>query len=179
MTRHPQARKDRKPPPPLDTEALRAIAIRYAERYQTSRARLLRLLNQKIRQRGWDPGAPPPDPEAIADKMVELGYVNDTSFAQARTRGMVRRGLGAGRVQAALSAYGVGRDVVAEALQEVDGWAAAVDFARRKRLGPFGERQDDPKARMKQLGAMARAGHGFDVARRVVDARSLDELGED
>ena len=45
-----RAKGPRKPPPPLDQPALEAIALRYLERFQTSRARLLRLLNQKIRQ---------------------------------------------------------------------------------------------------------------------------------
>jgi regulatory protein len=179
MATETRARRERKPPPPLNGEGLRAIAIRYVERFQTSRARLLRLLRQKIRQRGWQEGAAPPDPEGIADRMVELGYVNDAAFAGARTRGLVQRGMGAGRVKATLAAYGVDGDVVAEALLEVDGWTAAVDFARRKRLGPFGERKDDPKARMKQLAAMARAGHAYDVAKRVVDAESVESLSED
>lgn len=179
MAPQPRARKERKPAPPLDADALQAIAIRYVERFQTSRARLVRLLNQKIRQRGWEEGAPPPDPEAIADRMVELGYVNDATFADARARGLTRRGMGAGRVKQSLAAYGVDRDVVAQALSEVDDRAAALDFARRKRLGPFGVRGENwPKQRAKQLAAMARAGHGFELARRLVDAQSVDELDE-
>ena len=168
----------KKPPPPLDQAALEAIALRYLERFQTSRARLLRLLQQKIRARGWKEDAAPPDPEAIAERMVVLGYVNDAAFAEARTRGLARRGMGAGRVQAALSGYGIDADTRSTALEGHDPWAAALDFARRKRLGPFGPPINDPKLRAKQLAAMARAGHGFDVAKRVVDAESVEALEE-
>ena len=178
MAPQPRARKERKAAPPLDADALQAIAIRYVERFQTSRARLVRLLNQKIRQRGWEEGLPPPDPETLADRMVELGYVNDAPFADARARGLARRGMGAGRVKQSLAAYGVDRDIVDEALSELDGWAAALDFARRKRLGPFGAGVTDQKLRAKQMAAMARAGHSFDVARRLVDAKSADELDD-
>ena len=179
MAPEPRARKERKPPKPLDPAALQAIAVRYVERFQTTRARLLRLLQQKIRHRGWEEGLPPPDIEAIADRMVELGYVNDATFAEARARGLSRRGMGAGRVKQALAAYGVDGEIVSEALSDHDAWATALDFARRKRLGPFGPRGEDwPKQRARQMGAMARAGHGFDVARRLVDAESAEELDE-
>ncbi|PZU48575.1 MAG: RecX family transcriptional regulator [Sphingomonas sp.] len=171
-----RAKGPRKPPPPLDQAALEAIALRYLERFQTSRARLLRLLNQKIRQRGWKEGASAPDVEAIAAKMVGLGYVNDAAFAEARTRGLARRGIGAGRVQASLSAYGIDAETRAAVLEGHDPWAAALDFARRKRLGPFGPPISDPKQRNRQLGAFARAGHPHGLANRILAARSEDEL---
>lgn len=180
MAPETRPRKERKPPSPLDPAGLEAIAVRYVERFQTTEARLLRLLRQKIRQRGWEEGLPPPDPEQVAARMVELGYVNDGLFAENRTRGLARRGMGAGRVRQTLAAYGVSQDVASDALAGHDGWTAALDFARRKRLGPFGVRGEDwPKQRAKQLAAMARAGHGFDMARRLVDAESVDDLDED
>jgi regulatory protein len=175
---HPggSARSPRKPAPPLDPATLTAIAVRYVERFQTSRARLLRLLQQKLRQRGWDDGLPPPDLAAIADRMVELGYVNDTAFAEARTRGLTRRGMGAGRVRSSLAAYGIDHDVSSAALEGHDALAAAIDFARRKRLGPFGPPAADPKIRNRQMGAMARAGHPQALARAILNARTEEEL---
>jgi regulatory protein len=171
-----RARTPRKPPPPLDPATLDAIAVRYVERFQTTRARLLRLLNQKLRQRGWEEGLPPPDPAAVADRMVVLGYVNDAAFAEARARGLQRRGMGAGRVRASLSAYGVGSDESAAALSDLEPVQAAIDFARRKRFGPFGPPVTDPKARQRQMGAMARAGHPPRLARDILMARTEEEL---
>ena len=158
---------------------LEAIAIRYLERFQTSRERLVRLLRQKIRQRGWQEGLKAPDIESVADHMVELGYVNDALFAEARTRGLGRRGMGAGRVRASLSAYGVGADEQAAALAGHDALEAAIRFARRKRLGPFGPPVTDPAGRQRQLAAMARAGHPPDLARRILRARSEEELPDE
>lgn len=174
----PRARRERKPAPPLDPQALDAIAVRYVERFQTTRARLLRLLAQKLRQRGWVDGLPAPDIEAIADRMVGLGYVNDAAFAEARARGLARRGMGAGRVRASLSSHGVGEADRAAALEGHDPLRAAIDFARRKRIGPFGPATDDPKLRQRQLGAMARAGHPPALARAIVRARTEAELPE-
>jgi regulatory protein len=172
-------RQARKPPPPLDPAALDAIALRYVERFQTTRARLVRLLHQKLRQRGWQEGAPPPDLQAVAERMAALGYVDDAAYAEARARGLARRGMGAGRVKAALHGAGVSVEDRDAALEGHDDWAAAVDFARRKRLGPFGAAaRADPAVRRKQLAAMARAGHGFDLARRVIDADSVEALDD-
>lgn len=171
-------RPERKPPPPLDPATLDAIAVRYVERFQTTRARLLRLLTQKLRQRGWQEGLPPPDPVAVADRMVALGYIDDAAFAEARARGLQRRGMGAGRVRQALSAYGVGADDSADAMEGLEPVQAAIDFARRKRFGPFGQPVTDPKLRNRQLAAMARAGHPHRLASDILRARSEEELPE-
>ncbi len=175
MPHGPASRQPRKPLPPLDPETLQAIAVRYVERYQTTRQRLLRLLRQKLRQRGWNPDGPAPDLEAIASRMVSLGYVNDGAFADARARGLQRRGLGPARVRAALSAAGIGDSIAEEALGQLDPLRAALDFARRKRLGPYGPPADDQKAKARQMAAMARAGHAPGLARRILDAQSPEE----
>ena len=47
---------------------------------------------------------------------------------------------------------------------------AALTFARRRRLGPFGPGAADRAARDRQLAAMMRAGHGFALSRRIVEA---------
>ncbi|MCG2839996.1 RecX family transcriptional regulator [Sandaracinobacter sp. RS1-74] len=176
MASKTRERRERKPAAPLDAGALQAVAVRYVERFQTSRARLIRLLEQKLRQRGWEEGGAPPDLDAIADRMVELGYVNDALFAESRARGLSRRGLGQARVRQTLAANGIDGDVQASALEQVDALEAALLFARRKRLGPFGPPPEDRSAEEKQLAAMARAGHPSVLARAIVRARSEDEL---
>jgi regulatory protein len=56
------------------------------------------------------------------------------------------------------------RELAAE--QAVD---AALRFARRRRIGPFASQSPDRAARDKALAAMIRAGHGFELAKAVVD----------
>ncbi len=166
------ARKERKPPPPLDAGGLDAAALRYVERFQTTRARLVRLLRQKLRERGWA-GDSEPDPEAVAERLAALGYIDDAAFADARARGMARKGMGGGRVRQSLAAYGVAADDAAPALAGVDGFAAAIELARRKRLGPWGLPATDPKTRQRQLAAMARGGHDFRMARAILAAPDI------
>lgn len=175
---HQTSRRQRKPVPPLDGTSLRDLALGYAGRYATTAARLKHYLQRKLRQRGWA-GDDEPDLDELVARLVELGYVNDEVFAEVRTRDLLRRGYGARRVSQALHHAGVDTESL-EGVEpsEAEGRAAALAFARRRRLGPFGERSSDPKRREKQLAALVRAGHDFDTARALIDAASEQEAEE-
>lgn len=161
------------------------MALRYVERFATTRARLAAYLNRKIRERGWAEGAPAPDPAALAERFAELGYIDDRAFAEAKATSMGRRGLGARRVNQALRFAGVdGEDTGAVApVIEADATSSALAFARRKRIGPWAREVPDPKARERQVAAMVRAGHAPPLAWTIArmapgdDAEAL--LGDD
>lgn len=163
MTRPPR------PVPPLDPAALDRLALRYVERFATTRARLARYLDTKLRTRGWGGEAAAPDTAAIAERLAALGYVDDRAFADARAGAMTRRGLGARRVHGALRQAGVGDDdVAAVAPALADGAVqAALVFARRRRIGPYAEVAADRPLRERQVGALVRGGHGFALARAI------------
>ncbi len=173
-----EKRRERRVPPPLDEAALRELALHYAARFATTRARLARYLARKLKERGWA-GAAPPDVPALIGRLAELRYVDDAAYAGMKTRAMAARGLGPRRVAAQLAADGVEGDDRGDPPDAAAALAVAVAFARRRRLGPFGPPAADPAARQKQLAAMLRAGHGLAVARRVLAARSADELADD
>ncbi len=164
---------------PLNNEKLRALALHYAGRYATTRGKLTSYLTRKIRERGWDEEAPA-DLEALIANFAELGYVNDAGFAEARSRSFVRRGYGTRRLAQDLNAAGITETDSADAMNEAqDGaWASAENFARRKRIGPFASAIATPELKQKQLQAFLRAGHGFDIARRFIQAEPGEELGE-
>jgi regulatory protein len=168
----------RRPVPPLDTAALERLALRYVERFATTRGKLTAYLQRKIRERGWD--GPPADPAALAERMAGLGYVDDRAFAEARAQALARRGLGARRVSQDFRAAGIAEEDAAELAPVIAGRAAdtALAFARRRRIGPFGDGNPDRAVREKQLAAMLRAGHGFDLARRIVALAPGEALGD-
>ena len=58
---------------------------------------------------------------------------------------------------------------------EAETRAAALSFARKRRLGPFASEPPDQRTREKQLAALVRAGHDFDAARALVDAANVEE----
>lgn len=172
--------RERKPRKPLTDESLRWFALRYVERYATTRAKLSAYLSGKLRERGWAGEGEAPI-ASIVERMAELGYVDDRAFGAARARSLERRGYGPRRVDQALMAAGLESDLREEIGDEVDARQAAIAYARRKRLGPFGAPVADPRLRQKQFAAMVRAGHDFEITRAILDARSedaLDQLGE-
>ena len=171
----------KKPAPPLDNRRLRDLALHYAGRYATTKAKLTRYLQRKIRERGWKEGEPAADLEKLAQDFAELGYVNDAAYAEARARSFARRGYGARRLDQDLYAAGISDSDAASARAESanDTFASAQAFARRKRIGPYAAEAAPPEKRQKQLAAFMRAGHEFDVAKRFVFAEPGDEVGEE
>ncbi|WP_439534034.1 regulatory protein RecX [Polymorphobacter sp.] len=175
----PRSRAERVPRP-LDAPGLEALALHYAARYATTRQKLRRYLDRKLRERPWH-GDAPADPEALVERLAGLGYVDDAAWAASRTRDMASRGLGRRRIVQTLAAAGVVTDPGAEDEAEDDvppsPFAAAILFARRRHLGPFAResRLDPAVVQRRALAAMLRAGHDFDVARRVLAARSEAE----
>lgn len=162
----------RKNTPPLDAGRLEQIALAYAGRYATTRARLTTYLDRKLRERGWA-GAEAPEVARLVEQMSALGYVDDRAFAAARAASLGRRGYGIARVGQALHAAGIAEEDAGEAKAAAreGAWASAVRFAERRRIGPFAAQEADRPAREKALAAMLRAGHPLDLARRLVSAR--------
>jgi len=171
-------RQERRTLPPLDAAALERLALRYVERFATTRGKLTDYLRRKIRERGWTGDAA--DPQVLAQRMADLGYVDDRLYAESKAAALARRGLGARRVTMALRQAGVEEadtEDLAPAIHD-QAEAAAITFARRKRIGPFGPPTDDRAVRDKQLAALLRAGHAMALSRRIVAARDEQELGE-
>ncbi|MBF0393900.1 MAG: RecX family transcriptional regulator, partial [Alphaproteobacteria bacterium] len=78
-----------------------------------------------------------------------------------------------------LASRGVEAEVVEGAVEalgfEAD-FEAAVNLARRRRLGPFRAEAARADSRQRDLATMGRAGFGWEVARRVIDAENPDAL---
>lgn len=172
------SRGRRKAGQPLNDASLRDIALSYASRYATTAAKLKHYLQRKLREREWA-GEDEPRVDELVTRFVELGYIDDAQFAEARTRDLLRRGYGARRVAQALHHAGVDSEELAlTPPSETEERQAALAFARRRRLGPFGAERPDERRREKQLAALVRAGHDFGTARALVDAASEEEAEE-
>jgi regulatory protein len=179
MPRDP--RRDRRPIPPLDPASLDRLALRYVERFATTRSKLTDYLRRKIRERGWE--GQPADPAALAERLADLGYINDRLFAESKASSMARRGLGARRVNEALRHAGIDGDDAQAVAPQVAArrGETAVAFARRRRIGPFAATPADRALQAKQVSAMVRAGHSPDLAWRIArmtPGESVDPLLE-
>lgn len=176
--------------PPLDEARLRDLALSYAARFATTAARLEAYLLRKLRERGQaqdaDDETPPIDIAALVARLVELGYVDDDAYAQARARDLGAKGYGARRVDQSLRHAGVGEGLRhAHAPGEAASRRAAALMAKKRRIGPFGAQVADGgdpliarKAREKAIAAMLRAGHAHAHARFILDAASVEDVEE-
>lgn len=176
----PKPYAHKKPAPPLNDERLRGLALHYVGKYATTRSKLGTYLARKIRERGWD-GERHTDIEALVEQFAELGYVNDAHFAGARSRSFVSRGYGQRRLDEDLRASGITDGDAGEAKEYMaeSAFLSAMNFARRKRIGPYASVVASPDKQTKQLQAFLRAGHGFEIARRFVRAEPGEELTDE
>ena len=170
-------RPPRPPGPAPDASTLRNAALRHLARYGSTEVGMVRVLDRRIDRWARAANGDAPTVRAaqtaareVAAALVADGMIDDRAFAETRARRLTRAGRSAAVIGAHLAARGVAaedRPAAPDAEQEL---AAALAYARRRRLGPFGEDADGPTA----LGAMARAGFSQTVARRAL-AMDADE----
>ncbi len=168
-------RVPRHPAPPLDRAAVERLALRYVERFATTRGRLTAYLQRKIRERGLEDASV--DPAAIAERLAGLGYIDDRGWGEAKAAAMARRGVGARRVTGALRAAGIAGDDAEAIAPGIEDRAldAALAFAKRRRIGPFADEAADRPTREKQIAAMLRNGHSPTLARAIARMNPGDD----
>lgn len=180
------------PPKPVTPQNLEASALAYLARFASSSANLSRLLQHRVRRSAAAHGTDPAEADAWIDalivKLQRAGLLNDTLYAEAKAASLHRRGV-AGRVIAAtLAAKGIPAPLIKGALSEEDDEtglarrpggdrAAAIAFARRRRLGPFRPPETRTAHTQKDLARMARAGFDQATAMSVILASDEGEWG--
>ena len=195
----PSARRAEKPARkkrtkrPLDETSLRDLALSYAARFASTGARLEAYLARKIRERGvaedQDGRVRELDVTGLVTRLIELGYVDDDAYARMKSRDLAQRGYGARRVEQALWAAGVEEHVREDnALSEAQQRRAAGLMAKKRRFGAYaralsqsdegdnGNSAERQKQRDKQIAAMLRAGHDFEMVRFILDAASQEDI---
>jgi regulatory protein len=168
-----------KPIRKLKPADLKDAALHYLGRYAASTARLRQVITRRIRRSAQ---AHELDPQPLLDELERVivmltrtGVLNDTVFAEGRVRSLNRRGGSRRQIAAKLGVAGVTRATAASALASLEEdmpdaeFAAAIAYAKRRRLGAFRTKPDEtPERRRKDLMAMARAGFALDLARRAL-----------
>jgi regulatory protein len=141
------------------------MALRYVGRFATTKAKLTAYLCRKVRERGWN-DVEGPDPDALAERFCELGYVDDAAYALAKSRWLSSRGYGRYRLEQKLRNAGISEEdkVAAREEAEVEALDAALRFAERRGIGPWGPGKADPRLREKAIARMVRAGHPLSLS---------------
>lgn len=170
----------------IDAALIERWALAYLGRFASSAENLRRVLLRRVRRRLADDREAAARAAAAVDALVARyrasGLVDDAAYAAGRARARLRRGQSLRTIRAGLAAKGVAAtdaEAAIGALREEGGdpdLAAAVAFARRRRLGPFRRMlTEDDEARLKELGAFARAGFSRALVEAVLDCADPDE----
>jgi regulatory protein len=170
----------RQPAPPLNPAKLRALALFYVGRFATTRGKLSSYLRRKIKERGWADDRFP-DLERLVEEFAERGYINDQSYAEGKTASLKRRGMGSYRIKSALQGAGIESDLINTLthFDEQETQALALDFARKRRMGPFAERSPDDRLKKRWMAAFLRAGHKASDARLVLSLPTSEEAEDE
>lgn len=179
VTKETSSGKRRRKPKPLDQRKLNDLALSYVARFATSAAKLEAYLWRKLRERGQADEDEQLDIPAIVDRMVELRYIDDEAYARSKAGGLLRRGYGGRRVDQALRAAGIDETVRNDVAPcEKEARLAAFALAQKRKFGPFGAEPVERDRKEKQIAAMIRAGHGFDSARALIEAPTIEQAEE-
>jgi regulatory protein len=162
---------------------LEKAALAYLERYAASREGVRRVLMRRVERAARAGVAPREDGaanvETVLAKLAAKGLLNDELFAEGLAASLARRGLARGRIAERLELKGVAREEIAAALGGVDDTgdddsARAIRWAKKKRLGPYGDPAKRQARRLRDIAALARAGFEPDLARKIVDGAAED-----
>lgn len=154
---------------PLDEAKLNELALTYVARFATSRGKLVAYLQRKLRERGWS-GERPANVDAVAERLVDMHYIDDAGYAAMKAGALLRRGYGKRRLSDVYFRDGIaeGDREEADALADTGRWDAAVTFARKRRFGPFATSLADPDQQRRAIAAFLRAGHDFALAKILI-----------
>jgi regulatory protein len=172
----------------VNAAQLERWALAYLGRFASSAENLRRVLLRRVRRRL------PDDREAVANAAVLIdalvaryrgsGLLDDAAYAAGRLRARLRRGQSLRTIRAGLAAKGIAaaeaETAIAALRDDAVGdpdLAAAIAFARRRRIGPYrrgdGDREDGRRA--KELAAFARGGFSRAVAEAVLGCADPEE----
>jgi regulatory protein len=167
-------------------QSLENAALFYLGRFASSSENLRRVLMRRVERSARVHGTDRDEGRAAVDRIVARfeasGLVDDGAYAAGRAAALHRRGVSRRLIRARLMEKGVSPETIETALAglaETAGdtdLAAAANLARRRRLGPYRPPAARADWREKDLAALARAGFSYDIARRIVEAETPEDV---
>jgi regulatory protein len=173
--------------PPPDAGSLYQLALNHLARYAATEAGLRRVLMRRVehwarRQADAEAAATTAAAarasiDSVIERLVTAGAISDMAFAESRAKGLTRSGLSNRAVQARLVAKGVAPGIAraASAADAESELAAALLLVRKRRFGTYRVAGEAGAAvRMKEMGALARAGFSRDIAEKALETPRED-----
>jgi regulatory protein len=179
-------KRPQKIPRKVSAASLENAALYYLGRFATSSENLRQVLERRIMRAAKHHDT---DVEACTQlvgdlirRYLESGILNDGIYAQTQAASMNRRGKSLRAIRVHLRQKAVLSDTIDDAFAVLTGevgqpdLAAAIAYARKRRLGPYRRDTGKPENPDNELAALARAGFSYSLALRIVEAQNVDEL---
>jgi regulatory protein len=176
----------RRGPKPVTPAHLEKVALYYLERFASSSANLRRVLIRKVKRSAAAHGTDAEEGENLVDEIIArylaAGLLDDRTYAEHKAMSLRLRGASSVGIRGKLAVKGVEPELIVETLSQLDQekrdgeLAAAAALVRRRRLGPYRAAATRSAFYRRDLAILARAGFGFEVARRVVALHDVEAL---
>lgn len=155
----------------LRLEAGERLALMKAAGFVSRRAMSKKELEEKLVRKGEDRQTA----QAAADRMEELGAVNEEEYARSIVRTYSRKGYGPGRVREELRKRGVPRELWQDALEELPAPDEAID----RYLASHVKDMDDEKLLKRAADALYRRGFSWNDIKSGLRRAASVEITED
>lgn len=171
--------------PNVSRDALEKAAFAYLERYASSVENLRRVLMRRVERAVRTGAVERPEGKARVDeilaKLQAHRLLDDAVYAEARARSLSRQGRSRAVIARRLQVKGVGTEAVEHAVEILveeghSDLAAALRLARKRRLGPFRPKAERRERRERDMAVLGRAGFSYEIARKIVDAATTEEI---
>lgn len=173
-------------PKPVTASRLHNQALGYLDKFPTSTGKMRTVLINKCKKsvdyhdQDWDDVFEIIDTEL--ERLTKAGILNDELFAQSKARVLARRGKSVRMIKAKLNEFKIDDDNIDGAVNALAGsdrqadLKSAINYVKRRKFGPYRHAKSRKERREKDLAALAREGFSYDIAVKVIDVATTDQL---
>ena len=117
--------------------------------------------------------------EDILQDFIRLKYLDDRRFAELKIRAYLNAGKPERYIKPKLKQKGISEQIINEILhqQEYDIFQMALRLAKKKKIGPYREKEKRREFYQKDMGVLVRAGFDYDVVQEILNYESKYEEG--
>ena len=162
---------------------LQNIALYYLERFDSSAFNLRKVLEQRLIKYSFEvPDFNLNEAKTWIDEIIsyfeKYGYINDDRYAEIKINNYLLAGKPTRYIQQKMQQKGISEDVVNKILQSrnVDESEMALNFAAKKKIGPFRPEENRKQSSQKDLATLVRAGFSYDIAKEIIFAENIDDF---
>jgi regulatory protein len=180
------AKRRRKIPRKITRSSLENAALYYLGRFATSsqnlRHVLLRRIERAAKHHDTDVQACAGLVDELIRRYLESGLLDDHAYGRAQAASLNRRGKSVRAIRMRLLQKSVPGPIIDDILNALASevgepdLAAAIAYARRRRIGPYRIADRPPENKDKEMAALARSGFSYSLARMIIEAEDIDEL---